>query len=394
MDKRTEAKGIVTEIVREEMVAAEEKIAAQAEANAKILEANAELKASLESLQGKVATMNTKVAGPVELKFAGMNPNMSKNWKANFNSDQKDAIAKAYCDMANGNTKAFTATDYLSTGFGNVIMGLAELNSVALTDCTVMTVKDGVTNLPVKGSRVTSTDAQGKGTANAEADSEDGKVTLTIDTRIGSYYDVNKEDIDDANFDFINQWIIPSMAEGIGQYIDAEVFLGTNAVFTHSIDDVTQNQVSEADPADLVSFAHLNTLYNGIEWTRKLKAPKWYGPQGVYKDIMGLVGTANDHPIYLRDLTAAPSMSVMGLPFVVTPAIANDAAAGAMRYCIADLSSYVIGIRGPMDKLINPFILGKEFQVQFALALRADGVITSNATAASATSICVARHTA
>ena len=394
MDKRTEAKGIILEMVKDEVAGVEEKMAAQAESNAKILEANAELKASLESLQGKVVTMNTKSAGPIELKFQGMNPNMSKNWKANFSADATDAIAKAYVDMARGNSKAFTATDYLSVGYSNVIMGLAELQSVALADCNVMMVKDGVTNIPVKGARVSTTDAAAKASANAGADSEDGKVTLTIDTRIGSYYDVNKEDIEDANFDFINQWVIPSMAEGIGQYIDAEVFLGTNSVFTHCINDVTQNQVTNTDETALVTYANLNTLYNGIEWSRKLRAPKWYGPQGVYKDIMGLVGTANDHPIYLRDLTAAPSMSVMGLPFVVTPAIANDAAAGAMRYCIADLSSYVIGIRGPMDKLINPFILGKEFQVQFALALRADGVITSNATAASATSICVARHTA
>jgi len=280
--------------------------------------------------------------------------------------------------------KTFDASYAVPSIYSSVLAGLAERNSIALTHMNVMQIPQPVLYLPVKGNRTTTTDAQSPGSANAVATPTLGQITFTIDKYIGSYVEVLASQIDDASFDFVNQFIIPTMAEGIGQYVDAEVFNGTNSIFTSSLNDCTAAVTASgvAGVASAITFANLNTMYNSLSWDRGITNPMWFGSQSAYKDVMGLVGTTNDHPIFLDSLTATPVKQIFGCPYIVTPVVSNAPSANGFRLFFGDAKNYTIVLRGGMESLVNPYIKLKEHTVQFVSSIRADGNITDNATPA------------
>lgn len=401
-DAQVELKGLLKELMQEdkELAAKEAKAAAQAEANAKMLEENTELKARLDALQGKILTLNSKTVSPIKVMYKGYNPEDSKNFATMLNKDEANAVAKSVITMLQSTTeqkgwtqKAFDATYAVPTIYSNVIAGLAERNSVALTYMNVMQTSAPIVKIPVKGTRTTTTNATSPGTANAAATPTIGQITFTVDKRIGSYIDVYQSNIDDASFDFVNQWIIPSQAEGIGQYIDDEVFNGTNSEFTSALDEVANSTgvtitTGASAVASAITFANLNTIYNGLAWDRGITNPMWFGSQGAFKDIMGLVGTANDHPIFLDSLTASPTKGIFGCPYIVTPALLNAPADGKFRLIFGDPKHYTIMLRGGLEHLVNPYILMKEDTVQFIARMRGDGNITDSATASATSAFC------
>jgi len=296
--------------------------------------------------------------------------------------EEAETVAKAYLNMAQG--KAIDFASEMPQSFGPTVLGLAELSSSAMATMDVMTLDIPVFTAPVKATRETS-DAQASATANTGTSITAASIVWTVDKRIGSYAEVRVDQLEDALFDIVNGWVIPLQAEGIGQYVDAEVFNGTNSEFTTSIVDVTPAVTGSGtvEMAALITFDNLNTMFYHPEWERGLGDCKWYGSRAALKDIGGLVDASNRVIFQQVPINGRPSQTLMGAEYVITPVIADVPANGAMRMCFGDPKHYTIVLRGGLTNLVNPYILMKEDVVQFIAKLRGDGNINDNATAAS-----------
>ncbi len=358
------------------------------EERAKYFEDNEELKAKYDSLQNKKFKASEKLGGQ-SVVFKGYNPDFNKNFKGDLTVDEAEQVAKCYLAMAHG--KAIDFASEMPQGYGTTILGLSELSSSALSTMHVFNIDRPVFSAPVKATRETS-DAQASATANTSTSITAASITWTIDKRIGSYAEVRVDQLEDALFDIVNGWVVPLQAEGIGQYVDAEVFNGTNSEFTTSIIDVTAAVTASGSTAigNAITFANLNTMFNHVEWERGLNDCLWYGSRAALKDIRGLrcdAVSASDGkglPIFQEvPINGRPSQTLMGCRYVITPKIANAPDNGAMRLCFGDPSKYTICLRGNLQNLVNPYIKMKEDVVQFIAKLRADGNINDNATAAS-----------
>ena len=386
MNKQEELKGLLKESIQEEVGSKvselEAKASAQEEANVKALEDNAELKTQVEELQGKIITLNTKTAGVQKYIYKGYNTDYNKNFKVDMSYADAEQIAKVYLDMAHG--KAIDFASEMPQGYGSAIMGLSELSSSALSTMNVMNIDRPTFSAPAKTTRETS-DSQASATASTATSITASTITWTIDERIGSYAEVRIDQLEDAAFDIVNGWVIPMQAEGIGQYVDAEVFNGTNSKYTTSIIDVTAAVTASGAVATAaaITFANLNTMFYHVEWERGLGDCKWYGSRAALKDIMSLTDTYGLPIMQTVPVNGRPVHYVMGAEYVITPVIANAPAAAAMRLCFGDPKHYTIMTRGGLTNLVNPYIKMREDVVQFIAKLRADGNVDDNATAAS-----------
>ncbi len=359
----------------------EERVAANEEANAKMLEENVELKAQLDALQDKKFKSSGKF-GEAAYVFKGYNTDLNKNFKATLTEDECDQVAKFYLGMVQN--KAMDFASEMPAGYGSTVLGLSELTSSALGHMNVQTIDRPVFTAPVKATRETA-DSQASATANTSTSITAANIVWTIDERIGSYAEVRIDQLEDSLFDIVNGWVIPLQAEGIGQYVDAEVFNGTAGKYTTSIIDATASvTVSGAvNMAAAITFANLNTMYHAVQWERGLGECKWFGSRPALGAIRGLVDSYG-LPIHQTvPITGKPHQTVMGSEYVITPVVANAPANAAMRLCFGDPKHYTIFIRGGLENLVNPYILMKEDVVQFIAKLRSDGNIDDNATASS-----------
>jgi len=359
----------------------EARAAAQEEEIAKLKETNVEWKAKMDALQDKEFKASGKF-GEASFKFSGYDTTFNKNFKACLTEDEKEQVAKAYLDGARG--KAIDFSTIMPASFGRTLLGLAELNSSALSTMRVMPIPSKTFTAPVKATRETS-NSQAPGTARTTTSITSGRLVFTIDEIIGSYVDVLRTDIRDAQVDLINDWVIPMQAEAIGQYVDDEVFNGTNSKYTTSIIDVTAAVTASGTVgmAAAITFDNLNEMFYHVQWERGLGNCKWYGPRAALKDVSGLVDTYG-RPIFQQvPINGRPSQMLMGAEFVITPKIANAPANGAMRLCFGDPNQYIIAVRGDIENLVNPYILMKEDTVQFIANFESDGNVADHATAAS-----------
>ncbi len=393
MDELTKLKGIIKEMresePNEKIVAIETKMAEADEANVKTLEENTAMKAQLDSLQGKLVTMKQNT-GINTFLFRGYNPVLSKNFGATLTSDEANQVAKVMIKQANGKRdgdifneatmKVFDGSNAIPVQYGNAVMGLAELSSVALSYATVIQADAPVIKLPTKGTRDT-IDSQASGTTNRAATSTIGQLTWTIDKRVGNYIEVRNDQLDDANFDIVNQIIVPFQAEAIGQNADDEMFNGTE--FTSSVMDVTAS-VDSTGTQPAMTFANLNTMFYALEWERILGDPKWFGSRAALKDISALTDTSGRIIFQQVPINGRPSETLMGAQYVVTPSIANAPTDGKIRLAFGDPKHYTIFLRGSsFVSMVNPYIKMKEDITQFIAKARMDGNVSDHATAAS-----------
>lgn len=392
-DKNRETlKGLIKEVNAEmpndKITAIEEKMAVQDEANVKALEANTELKAQLEGLQGKLVTLKQNT-GTNTFLFKGFDPNMAKNFRSTLSSSDSEQVAKVMIKQAlahqNGDVftdatvKVFDGSNAVPVQYGTAVMGLAELSSVALTYANVIQADTNVIKLPTKGTR-DAVDSQASGTANTAGQSTIGQLTWTIDKRVGNYIEIRNDQLDDANFDIVNQIIVPFQAEAVGQNADDEMFNGTE--FTSSVSGVTPSIDTTA--AVTFTFANLNTMFYALEWERILGDPKWFGSRAALKDISALVD-GNSRPIFQQvPINGRPSQTLFGAEYVICPSIANVPADGAIRLAFGDPKHYTIFIRGSeFVSMVNPYIKMKEDITQFICKARMDGNVSDHATVTS-----------
>lgn len=401
MDKRQELKGLIKE-VNEEMSASdkaalEAKWAAQDEANAKLVESNKELKAQLEGLQGKIITLKSRTGVTNNYLFKGFNPELSKNFKATLTGEEAEKVAEIILKQAVAKrsgeidfTAVYSGTNAVPVQYGNAVMGLAELSSVALSYARVIVAETNVIKLPAKGTRE-AIDTQASGTANVEGTQTIGQITWTIDKRVGGFIELRNDQLEDANFDIVNQIIVPFQAEAIGQNADDEMFNGTE--FTSSVADVTA--IVDSTAADSITFANLVSMFYGIEWERLGAGadPKWFGPRAALATIAGLVDSYG-RPIFQQvPINGRPSQTLMGAQYVITPAIAASPASGKLRLAFGEPSQYIIFIRGgQFVSMVNPYIKMKEDITQFICKARMDGNIADTATPANSTAWAVMKE--
>jgi len=372
-------KEVIEDLPNEKLAELEAKAEEQ---DKKIADMEKEHKEALDKLQGKSITLNTKLAGPQTFKYCGYNTEHNKNFRATLTEDESDTIAKAYLDAALGKVINFSAI--MPAAYGESLLGLAELTSSSLSTMRVVPIDAKTFSAPVKAVRET-VDAQSPGTARTTTSITAGSMTFTIDKIIGSYVDVLRTDIRDSNVDLVNGWVIPMQAEDIGQYVDDEVFNGTNSIFTTSIVDVTGvvTPSGVSNTAAAITFANVNTMFYHIEWERGIGNPMWYGSRAALADVGGLVDASNRLIFQQVPINGRPSQTLMGAQYVITPVIANAPANDAMRLCFGDPNQYIITTRGGIENLVNPYILMKSDTVQFIANFEADGNVADHATASS-----------
>ena len=403
MDKQKEALGLVKELyeekskeLRHEM---EEKMAKKLDDERKAYEALDQARQDeIKSLQGKVQKLKTQSAGEIEVLYKGYNPEHSKNFRGCLKQGEAEVVAegflkgmKAAAGGATTEIKAyFDADNAIPVGYSNTLLGLSELNSVAMSTFKVVNIEQPTLNIPVKGARAANTNAVAvDGTANAEETTLAlEKLTFTIDTYVGSYINVLKGDIADATIPLVNNFILPGLAENHGQYIDAEAFLRTNSIFTSAVlngpTSVSFTGAVNMSSNNPCTYENLLTMYQSLSWARNIRRPMWFGNQVAYTYVLAMKGaaTGNDHPIFYKDLAKAPGKTLFGVPFVTVPVMDSAPASGGagMFLAFGDADQYMICHRGAVETFFNPYILGKEKAIQISLDMRADGNIIDNAT--------------
>lgn len=388
MDKREELKGMLKEIQQETLGNTIDELKAAAEAskeeNIKLLEKNKELDEKLEKMQGKIITLNQNT-GINTFKFVGYNGEMTKNFMINCSKEAGEVVAKemiAACKAAysSSNTGAYV----IPNEYGTSLLGLAELRSVALSKARVLSVDAPVLYLPAKATRAT-VDAQAFGTANADAATTLGQITFTIDKRVGGYQEINENVLLDGFFNVVDEWVMPALAEAIGQNADDEMF-NAGSEFTSSIGDVTDAVTASgsANIAAAITYDNLNTMYYHIEWERGLDG-EWFGSRGALKSISALTDTYGQ-PIFQQvPINGRPSQMLMGATYNIVPKISNTPSNGAPRLIFGDPRQYIITVRGGNTPFVNPYIKMKEGVLQVGMYARMDGNVADNATASSST---------
>lgn len=379
-NKKEELKGLLKEVMAEtidnkELEVIKTRQAEIEEKNAKLLESNIELKAKFDSLQDRVITMKQNT-GNNQYIFKGYDVTRpTKNFQIACSKEHGDEVASMLIKaLTSGNTGAYA----VPVEYSNALLGLAELSSVALSKCRIITTDTTIIKMPTKGTRAT-VDAQAFGTANTAAGTALGQLTFTIDKRIGAYEEVYNDILADSNFDVVGQIVEPMMAEAIGQRIDNEMLYG--AEFTTDLLDatvaVTTNGVGAT--ASGITFDNLNTIYYNLEWERGLVG-EWFMSRPTMGAVAKLTDT-NGRPIFQQvPINGKPSQVLMGAEVNIMSTIADAPADGRFRLAFGDPRQYIIAIRNGMIFQVNPYVSMREGISQFIMYARADGnLVTAGA---------------
>lgn len=377
MEIKDELKGLLKEMAQDAVKSHTDEfkaeLAAQKEANEKLVKDNKEFREKMEALQGKQFNLNQNTGSNL-YTFKGYNPNIKSNFKAVVDKDVRDSVAKYMLDTLRGKatyTEANTGAYAVPVEYTSALLGLAELTSVGLAKCRVITVGTNSIKMPAKGTRAT-VDAQAFGTANADAATTLAQITFTIDKRVGSYQTINNDLLADQMFDVVGDWIEPVIAEAIGQNVDDEVFNGTE--YTTSVADVSASVTTSGTVATAaaVTFPNLVIMANEVELERGVK-PEWFMPRGAYAAAQKLTDTYG-LPVFNRvPIAMGAGYELLGYPVNIVSALDDTPANGAIRMAFGDPSQYIIALNGGMTFQSNPYILMKEGQTQFIGYMRSDG---------------------
>jgi len=374
MDKKAELKGLLAEVVKEELGSKVDEVAAKAEAareaSAQALESNTGLKDQFDAWQDKAFSMKGN-AGGGDYVFKGYDVNHpARNWHAVMPKAMHDEVSETIKKaLTTGNTGAYA----VPVEYGNALMGLAELQSFALANCRVIRFPGEVMYMPSKGTRAT-TDAQAWGTANAAAATALARLTFTIDKRVGDYEEVYDNVLRQANFDVVGQFVEPLMAESIGQRFDGYMF-NTSSEFTTTIigNGTSGATFSGTIGSSSITYSGLMDVEMTPETERNVK-PVWCMPRGVWKYVIKLVDT-NGQRIFQKTQSEGHPYELDGYPVHIVPAISASPANGALCMAFGDPSRYIIAVNQDMIFEVNPWVSRKEGITQFIMHATADGNI-------------------
>lgn len=372
-NKREELKGVLKELVTDEIGSDIEDLKAKAqaaeEANIKTLEDNKELKAQLDAMQEKTLKLNGNT-GEHEYVFKGYDAaRPTRNFKIACSKEVGDEAAGIILKaLTSANTGAYA----IPTEYSSALLGLAELQSYALSRCRIVRYPGEVLKMPAKGTRAT-VDWQADGTANAAASTTLAQLTFTIDKRVGGYETIYNNVLRQANFDVVGEFVEPVMAEAIGQKFDGEMF-GKTEFTTDVLAGGTEGATfSGTIGSSSITYVKLMDVEFSVEQERGVN-PEWCMPRGVFKYVAKLVDDQS-HPIFNRDLTGATPYMIDGYPVHIVPAISASPADGKMALAFGDPKRYIIAINQDVIFEVNPYVEQKEGKTQFIMHATADGNI-------------------
>lgn len=255
--------------------------------------------------------------------------------------------------------------------FGDTIMGLAKISSVALRECRVFGMSRDVMKIPVEATG-TSVDIQGYGTANTESTPTLTEVSITP-KRLGNYSLINNDMLEDSKFDVVS-WCFSNSAEAWGQAVDEYVFIGSS--FTNSLyAGITSNIVTVSGSAGTVADLTYNDLSLAIRSLDQVKAQgaKFYFNRAVAHELRGQEDTAGN--LIWSEPWRGQNQKIYGYDYVEVPKLTAAPAADGKFGVFGNLKHYYIGTRLGMRMSINKTVLEKEGQTQLILHGRVDGTI-------------------
>lgn len=386
MNENEKLRGLLREQIQEEFGSKvdelREKAAEQEETNAKLLEANKDLKAQYDAWQDKSFKL-AQNTGEHKYIFKGYDTTRpTRNYRIDCSRDVGEEAAKQMLsmickkagvvrkDLTTANTGAYA----VPVEYGDSLLGLAELQSYALSRCRVIRYPGEVMYLPVKNTRAT-VDAQAFGTANAGAALDLARLTFTIDKRVGGYETIYNNVLRQENFDVVGELVEPMLAEGIGQNFDGEMFKKTE--FTTDITaGGTEGATFSGTIGDTsITYLKLIDVEAEVEQERGVN-PEWVMPRGVFKYVRKLRDD-NGLPLWERAMEAPAKATLFGYPLhiVGTSAISATPANGTIALAFGDPKRYIIAINQDMMFEINPYVEMKEGKTQFIMHATADGNI-------------------
>lgn len=382
MDKNKEKlQGIVKEMIQEEygkeLDEMKDRAEALEEANAKALEENKELKTKYDELQGKTMNFISNATGKKEeYVFKGYDVNRpTRNFKVKCSKEVGDEVNEQITKaLTSSNTGAYA----IPTEYSSSLLGLAELQSYALSRCRIIRFNGSSMKIPAKGTRA-SVDAQAFGTANTGASTTLSQLTFTIDKRVGSYEVLYNDVLKQSNFDVVGEFVEPVMAEAIGQNFDGEIFTKTEFT-TDIVSGGTSGATFSGTIADgKITYSKLIDTEFAVEQERGVN-PEWVMPRGVMKYIRKLADD-NNQPIWDRAMEGAAAGAtggtLLGYPvFIVgTDAIGASPSDGEICVAFGDPKRYIIAMNDSLTFQVNPYVEMKEGKTQFIMYAVADGNI-------------------
>lgn len=345
------------------------KAEAQEEANAKMLEENTTLKAQMDAMQDKVVKM-AQNTGENEYIFKGYDATTpTRNFKIKCSKEIGDKAAEV---MLKALTSANTGAYAIPTEYSSALLGLAELQSYALSRCRIIRYPGESMKMPAKGTRAT-VDAQAFGTANAGASTTLAQLTFTIDKRVGGYETIYNNVLRQSNFDVVGEFVEPVMSEAIGQNFDTEIFTKTEFT-TDIVSGGTEGATFSGTIGDSkITYSKLMDVEFAVEQERGVN-PEWCMPRGVFKYVAKLADTTGA-PIFNRDMTGTTPYMIDGYSVYIVPSISATPADGAMCLAFGDPKRYIIGMNQDLIFEVNPYAEMKEGKTQFIMHATADGNI-------------------
>jgi HK97 family phage major capsid protein len=372
-DKRSELKGLLKELVTDEIGSKIDDLTAKAEAadeaNTKILESNKELKTQFDTMQDKAFKLaqNTGEASYIFKGYDTTRP--TRNFKIACSKEAGDEAAGIILKaLTSANTGAYA----IPTEYSSALLGLAELQSYALSRCRIVRYPGEVLKMPGKGTRAT-VDVQAVGTANAAAATTLAQLTFTIDKRIGGYETIYNNVLRQANFDVVGEMVEPMLAEAIGQNIDTEMFEKTEFTTDILAGGTEGATFSGTIGSSSITYAKLMDVEFAVEQERGVN-PEWCMSRGVFKYVAKLVDDQS-HPIFNRDLTGATPYMIDGYPVHIVPAIPSSPGDGKMALAFGDPKRYIIAMNQDVIFEVNPYVEQKEGKTQFIMHATCDGNI-------------------
>ena len=375
MDKKEELKGLLKEVVQDTIGSEIDTIKAEAEAqkeeNVKLLESNTELKAQFDAWQEKSLTLNQNT-GEHKYIFKGYDVSRpTRNFKIDCSKEIGDKVADT---ITKALTSANTGAYAIPVEYSSSLLGLAELQSYALSRCRIIRYPGEVMYMPVKDeSNRATVDAQAFGTANAGAATALAQLTFTINKRVGGYEVVYDNVLNQANFDVVGEFVEPLMVEAIGQNFDGEMF-GKTEFTTDVLSGGTEGATFSGTIGDSsITFSKLMDVEFTPEQERGI-SPEWVMSRGVFKYVAKIVDDQS-RPIFNRDMTGPTPHTIDGYPVYIVPAISATPANGAMALAFGDPKRYIIGMNDNLTFKVNPYAEMKEGKTQFIMYATADGNI-------------------
>jgi HK97 family phage major capsid protein len=379
-------KGMINEMIDNKTKDEAVEIAAETnEKMAKLMEQNAELKAKMEALENAPAK-KVRIATPGDTKDVGEYfykgyDLRNQGAKLDISNERKELYAKFLIDMIG---KASMAGGAAATGgnivpveYENEILRFATLNSLALQDCTVISMNRSVMKIPTLASGV-SVAWEGEADIIAQSDPEFGQVTLTAQ-KLAARSISSNELLADASYDIVSL-LTEQFAEAIALEIDDSVFNGgggstmTGALsgagntLSCSATGTSPNrhvQITEAELSEAISKLTDN----------KLRGAKFYLHQNSMHYVRVLADD-NGSPIFARPGNGVPG-TIYEYPYAVSGQVGSASPGAATPFILfGNLKNYILGRRkGDMSIQVNPWLLWNTDQTSFRVTTRWDGAV-------------------